>query len=79
LSEELCGADTPNGPCTMPKNHAARYHRHRLYQTVLWTVKANSRILQKGQGRVELNYAIKAALESHKKITCVIERKDEVS
>lgn len=79
MTEEFCGVETSKGPCTMPKGHAAAYHRHRVYQTVLWTVKANSRVLQKGQGRVELNYAIKTALENHKKITCLIERKDEVS
>lgn len=75
--EETCGVDTPNGPCTMPKGHQAKFHRHRVYpNTVYWIIKSihlRPNILSRGNGRVPLNYAISDALKTHDRIVIELE------
>jgi len=64
---ETCGHPTKKGPCTMRKGHEAKFHRHREYNTVEWIIRhPKSRvILESGQARVPLNYAMTRQLDRH--------------
>jgi len=75
---ELCGAQTPTGPCTLKKGHRLNYHRHRLYEQVTWAIFAVGNIdgkhLESGKARVPLNYAVTRQLEEHDKLVIHITR-----
>lgn len=55
----LCGYPTKNGPCNMPKDHQARFHRHRIYNRVEWILRVERSDFElRGAGINELNAAI---------------------
>lgn len=71
---ELCGVQTPTGPCTMDKGHKLPYHRHRIYNKVTWKVLNNGTVLEEGTGRVPLNYAMTRQLDKYDNIEVALIR-----
>jgi len=72
---ELCGVQTPTGPCTLKKGHRLNYHRHRLYEQVTWEIlSVDNKLLEEGKARVPLNYAVTRQLEEHDKLVIHITR-----
>lgn len=73
---ELCGKPTSSGkPCNMPKGHAGNFHRYREYKKpVEWSIKAakSYRVIEQGNGRMELGYAMTRALKKHKNIVIYV-------
>jgi hypothetical protein len=62
---ELCGHMTKTGEqCTMPKGHAAPFHRSRKYnKPITWEIKTGEgMVIDSGDGRVELGYSLTHAL-----------------
>ncbi len=79
MPKELCGAKTPNGPCTLPKGHRTGYHRHRIYPQVTWTIETDKGVhIESGAARVPLNYAISEALAKHPLVVIHLKKWDEV-
>lgn len=75
MTKELCGIVTPNGPCTLKKGHRVEWHRHRKYETTDWTIKSeDGKVLETGENRVPLNYAITRQLAKHDQIVIFIDR-----
>lgn len=72
---EVCGAPTSNGPCTMKKGHEATWHRARAYKKTFWRIKAGDpiKIINSGEARVPLQYAITDALGQHDNIVIEVE------
>ena len=74
-TRELCGVETPNGPCTLRKGHNTGYHRHRIYAQVAWIIELapEGTLLERGTGRIPLNYAVTRQLEHHRSIVIKIQ------
>ncbi len=64
---ELCGEKAPGGPCTLKKGHKLNYHRHRVYERVYWEITdgKSKEIIESGNSRVPMNYAITRCFEEH--------------
>lgn len=81
-NSRLCGIETPLGPCTMKKGHAAQFHRHVVYETTNWEIydtgKGN-KLLSKGSGILPLQYAIAEAFEVTSKIIIYANRSNSSS
>lgn len=75
MARELCGAPTPKGPCTLRKGHNVEWHRHREYESTSWTIKnEKGKVLESGQNRVPLNYAITRQMLKHDSIVIEVTR-----
>lgn len=72
---EKCGEATPNGPCSMPKGHKAKFHRNRDYKPPIeWQIKNEvNKVLELGSGRKELGYAMTYWLKKGIKLTIEVE------
>jgi hypothetical protein len=79
MTDELCGKMTPHGPCSMKKDHATKYHRHRVFEVMEWELKVGTKKIESGINRVPLNYAIKDALNKHDKFTIVVKKRKSTS
>jgi hypothetical protein len=74
MPTELCGETAPGGPCTMKKGHKLNYHRHRVYEKVYWEIKTDDKVLEVGNSRVPMNYAITRCFEEHENLTITLQR-----
>jgi hypothetical protein len=75
---EICGLPANGGECTMPKGHYAKYHRHRLYQKVEWVISTTmGEVLEKGNARVPMNYAITRQFDKHDRLVITLVRSQD--
>ncbi len=72
IDTDLCGHPTTGGkPCNMRKGHPAPFHRYREYRPpAIWCIKDAStlKVVESGEGRVPLSYAIGRVIVNHPNI-----------
>lgn len=76
VANELCGVETPTGPCTMLKGHTAKFHRHIPRKRFWWEIADETgKVVREGHSRVPMQYALAELLDNHTKLVIKVEVK----